>query len=87
MTYECSRVEEIVEAQSYAKLILDPSDYLYCDDVDELISDVEEDLICSVDYGDVGVAEVSEVSLHIPKEFVEEWKYLKLKEKYETCEE
>lgn len=85
MTYECSRTEEIVNAISYAKLILDPSDYLYCDNVEELISDVEEDLIYSVDYGDVSVGDTVNVSLQIPQEFIEEW--IKLKKEYEANEE
>lgn len=85
MTYECSRIEEIVKANSYAKLILDPSDYLYCDNVKELINDVEEDLIYSVDYGDVSVEDTTDVSLHIPQEFIEEWSIKR--EEYEANEE
>ncbi len=85
MTYECSRIEEIVEAKSYAKLVLDPSDYLYCDDVNELANDVEEDLIYSVNYGDVDVENTANILLNIPQEFIEEWK--KLKKEYEANEE
>lgn len=77
MTYICSKKEYIKNATVEVELELSPSDYLVCDDEDELREFIWEDLQESVDYGDVNVEDSEDYYLHIPEEFINEWKKLK----------
>lgn len=85
MIYKCSKREDICDARVYVSLELDPSNYLFCEDEDDLRNTIMEDLEEAVDYGDIIVYDRSDQELIIPQKFIEEW--LKLKEEYEANEE
>lgn len=87
MTYECSKREDICDARAYVSLELNPADYLFCKNEDDLMDTIDEDLQEAVSYGDIIVYDRCDMELIIPKGFIEEWSYLKLKEKYETDKE
>lgn len=85
MIYTCNRTEVIVNAIVKSSLELDPADYLYCNDEEELVSNIEQDLIDYTCYGDVDVYDCGDSELRIPEEFIEEW--TKLKEENGTNKE
>lgn len=87
MTYECSKREDICDARAYVSLELNLADYLFCKNEDDLMDTIDEDLQEAVSYGDIIVYDRCDMELIIPKGFIEEWGYLKLKEKYETDKE
>lgn len=78
MIYKCSKREDICDARVYVSLELDPSNYLFCENEDDLEESVMEDLEEALDYGDIIVYDRSDQELIIPQKFIEEW--LKLKE-------
>lgn len=78
MVYKCSKREDICDARVYVSLELDPSNYLFCENEDDLEESVMEDLEEALDYGDIIVYDKSDQELIIPQKFIEEW--LKLKE-------
>lgn len=72
MTYECSKREDICDARAYVSLELNPADYLFCENEDDLRDTVEEDLQEAVSYGDIVVYDRCEMELIIPKGFIDE---------------
>lgn len=85
MIYKCSKREDICDARAYVSLELNPADYLFCENEDDLMNTVEEDLQEAVSYGDIIVYDRCEMELIIPKGFIDEW--LKLKKEHETNKE
>lgn len=74
--YTCKLHKEFICAYIDTSLELSPSDYLYCDNEDELLDAVSDDLHDVMYVGDVDWVD-SCSDLDIPNEFIEEWKYLK----------
>lgn len=74
--YICSFTNNILYGWALIECELDPKKYLYCEDEDEMIDCVTEDLAESIDYGDINVKN-SDSDCDIPKGFIEEWKKLK----------
>lgn len=74
--YTCKLHKNFVEAYADSELELNPENYLYCDDEDELRDAVEEDLYDVMNTGDVDY-DYSESEIDIPDEFIAEWKKLK----------
>lgn len=74
--YTCKLHKNFVEAYADSELELNPENYLYCDDEDELRDAVEEDLYDVMNTGDVDY-DYSESEMNIPDEFIIEWKKLK----------
>lgn len=65
----------ISEAYIETERTLNPEDYLECEDEEELEDMVIEDILNTLDYGDINVEESkSELDLD---EFIAEWKSLK----------
>lgn len=77
--YECSLIKRLIDSYVESELILDPEDYLYCEEEDELLLAVEMDLHDAMNTGDVQWDD-SENNIKIPDEFIEEWKQLKKNE-------
>lgn len=77
MTYICSIKEYIKNVTAEIELELSPSDYLVCDDEDELREFIYEDLSEAIDYGDVNVSDFEDHIINIPEEFINEWRKLK----------
>lgn len=72
-----------IGVQTCTTLDLEPGDYLYCDTVEELQRDIEDDIAESEDIDiDMGAMETSETEsiLKIPNEFIKEWNRLKYNE-------
>lgn len=74
--YTCKLHKNFVEAYADSELELNPENYLYCDDEDELKDAIEDDLYDVMLTGDVEY-DYSESEIDIPDEFIEEWKRLK----------
>ena len=65
----------------------EPSKYLYCDDVWELRSELENDMSkVEINIGDLDVEEGDGFDVQIPDEFLEEWKKLKTEERVQDFE-
>lgn len=74
--YTCKLHKDFVDAYADSELELNPENYLYCDDEDELRDAIEEDLYDVMITGDVEY-DYSESKMDIPDEFIIEWKKLK----------
>ena len=72
--YICNFTTNILYGWASIECELDPKKYLYCEDEDEMIDCVTEDLAESIDYGDINVKDSDS---DIPEEFIKEWKKLK----------
>lgn len=75
--YTCIVEKDLYRAWVKSVLELSPQDYLFCEDESDLIETVKEDLRCSLNTGDVEYKDY-DYTFEIPKEFVNEWKNLKL---------
>ena len=77
--YTCKLHKEFICAYIDTSLELSPSDYLYCDDEDELFDAISDDLHDIMFIGDVDWVD-SDTDVYIPDEFITEWKHLKQNE-------
>ena len=74
--YKCSLTEYIIRAWADTELDLDPKDYLYCENFEDLKDSVREDLADSLDWDNMYIKE-TDSDYSIPDEFYKEWKKLK----------
>lgn len=65
------------EVSNETSLVLDPEDFLDCDDRKELDEALKEELRDYIMWGDITVDDLFEESLYVPDEFYKEWKDLK----------
>lgn len=74
--YTCKIEKLLFSAWADSELELSPQDYLFCEDESDLIETVKDDLICSLNIGDVKYKDC-DIMFEIPREFIDEWKKLK----------
>ena len=76
--YTCKIEKLLFSAWADSELELSPQDYLFCEDESDLVNTVKDDLICSLNIGDVKYNDY-DIMFEIPREFIDEWKQLKSK--------
>lgn len=74
--YTCKLHKNFIDAYVDSELELNPENYLYCDDEDELFDAISDDLHDIMFVGDVDWVD-SDTDVYIPDEFITEWKRLK----------
>lgn len=78
--YKCKIEKDLYSAWVESELELSPQDYLFCEDEDDLINSVEDDLRYSINIGNVQYKDWDFI-FDIPQSFKDEWKQLKSKMK------
>lgn len=77
--YTCTLRRDFIKAYVNSELEISPRDYLYCYDEDDLKYAIQDDLCSIANIGELDY-DYFESTIHIPDEFIEEWKYLKKNE-------